>query len=211
MTGCVSTKIVPVDSKSLVSLQGATTAASQREKPSFSAMTAGKAMFGMIGAAAMISQGNSIVKENGIEDPAAYIGEKLLADLASANSLQVVKRKDVVASGTDVAKLSKQYADVGLLVDVQTINWSFAYFPTDWTHYRVIYSAKFRLIDTKRAKIIADGFCARIPDDSPEAPTGDQLLENNAARLKQELQTAADHCVNEFRTKVLLMQGAQKA
>ena len=69
--GCVSTKIVPLQQARMASLQGKTLTVAKREKPSFGAMTAGKAAFGMIGAAAMIAKGNSIVQENNIEDPAS--------------------------------------------------------------------------------------------------------------------------------------------
>ena len=90
-----------------------------------------------------------------------------------------------------------------LLLDVQTINWSWIYYPASWGHYKVIYSAKLRLIDTKHSRLIADGFCARIPDQPADsAPTREELLNNKAERFKQELATAADYCVQQFRTKV---------
>ena len=79
LSGCVSTKIVPLKQDLVADLQGGSIVTTRRAKPDFSAMTAGKAMFGLIGAAAMISSGNSIVAENEIEDPARYIGEKLVA------------------------------------------------------------------------------------------------------------------------------------
>ena len=202
LCGCVSTKIVPVDRTVLSGFHGGSVTLSHREKPSFSAGTAGKATFALIGAAAMISAGNAIVRDNDIADPAVYIGQTLAADLATDNALTPVD--STYATDTrDVSQLAKQYASANLLLDVETINWSFIYFPTNWTHYRVIYSAKLRLIDTRQAKLIADGFCSRVPEEMPDAPTHDELLRNNAARLKQELKIAADRCVSEFRSKVL--------
>ena len=59
---------------------------------------------------------------------------------------------------------------------VRTVNWSFAYFPTDWNSYRVIYSAKLRLTDTRNRKVLAEGFCARIPEKSDSAPGYEELL-----------------------------------
>jgi hypothetical protein len=47
------------------------------DRPDFAAMTAGKAMFGMVGAFAMISAGNKVIRENNVEDPAHYIGSEL--------------------------------------------------------------------------------------------------------------------------------------
>jgi hypothetical protein len=203
LTGCVSTKNVPLETKQIATLQGGTMTVSQRAKPDFSAMTAGKATFGLIGAAAMISAGNKIVADNAIEDPANYIAQKLAADLAGAHALNVVDTGGVQADGGDVKKLAAQYAKADLLLDVQTVNWSFVYFPTDWNNYRVIYSTKLRLIDTKRSKLLAEGFCARVPDQSPQSPTHDELLADGAARLKKELATHADYCVDELRRNVL--------
>jgi len=202
LSGCVSTKTVAVDHNVLAGFRGATIVVSQREKPTFAANTAGKAMFGLVGAAAAISSGKEIIRENDVADPAVYISQALLTDLVRDQGLSV---KDGAATNTvDVAQLAKQYSGADLLIDVQTINWSYWYFPTNWSHYRVIYSAKLRLIDTKHAKLIADSFCARVPEETPDAPTREELLDNHAAGLKKQLAIAADFCVQEFRTKALL-------
>jgi hypothetical protein len=191
LAGCVSTKNVPLQQARMASLQGKTLTVVKREKPSFTAMTAGKAAFGLIGAAAMVAKGNSIVQENNVEDPAGYIAKELAGDLAAVYSMTIVP----VEGGAD------------LLLDVRTVNWSFAYFPTDWNSYRVIYSTKLKLTD-KSGKVLAEGFCARIPEKSDGAPGYEELMADQAARLKQELKAGADQCIGEFRTKVLRSAGA---
>ena len=203
LTSCVSTKIVPIQQDRMANLQGSTITVSTREKPSFGAMTAGKATFGLLGAAAMISAGNEIVKKNAIEDPAVSIARELADSFASANAMTVVPTEGVLAKSTNPAELARQYSAADILLDVQTVNWSFAYFPTDWNNYRVIYSAKARLIDTRTRKVLAEGFCSRVPEKTDDAPSHEELLANQAARLKQELEAAAQHCVSEFRSKVL--------
>jgi hypothetical protein len=117
--------------------------------------------------------------------------------------MTVVPADGVLARSTNPAELARQYSGADLLLDVQTVNWGFAYFPTDWNNYRVIYSAKARLIDTKTRKVLAEGFCSRVPEKTDDAPSHEELLANQAARLKQELEAAADHCISEFRAKVL--------
>ena len=203
LAGCVSTKNVPLRQERLASLNGGTITVTTREKPSFTATTAGKASFGLIGAAAMVSAGNNIVQKNAIEDPAGAIARELAEGFASANGLTVVPASGGIARSANPAELSRQYTGADLLLDVQTTNWGFAYFPTDWNNYRVIYHAKERLIDTKTRKTLAEGFCSRIPEKSDDAPSHDELLADQAARLKQELDAAADYCVSEFRTKML--------
>jgi hypothetical protein len=211
LSGCVSTKIVPVKEKDLAGLQGGTVTTSSREKPAFSAMTAGKAMFGAIGGAAMVVAGNKIVEENNVEDPANYIAQELVKGFADVNALTLIGSDGVIASGTKPAELAKQYSRASVLLDVQTINWSFVYFPTDWNSYRVIYSAKMRLIDTKKGKLLAEGFCSRVPEKADNAPSHEQLLADQAAGLKKELAIAADHCITTFRNEVLMQSGVRTA
>jgi hypothetical protein len=191
LSGCVSTKIVPLQPAGTASLQGKTLTVMKREKPSFAAMTAGKVAFGLIGATAMIVKGNRIINENNIEDPAVYIAEKLAGDLANAHAMTLVP----AGSGADI------------LLDVQTVNWSFVYFSTDWNSYRVVYVGKLRLIDNQSRRTLAEGVCARAPAKSDSSPGYDELMANQAARLKQELTAGADHCIAEFRSKVLESPG----
>ena len=175
LAGCVSTKNVPLKKETFATYQGRSIAVSTREKPAFSAMTAGKAMFGAIGGAAMIIAGNKIVNDNEVEDPAGIISAKLLESVSAGHELKHVPTA-VLAKGTGVAELAGQYSSADILLDVQTVNWTIAYFPTDWNSYRVIYSAKVRLIDTHKSKILAESFCARIPENSETAPSYDDLL-----------------------------------
>jgi hypothetical protein len=205
-SACVSTKNAKADIATLKAGDYRTYTVSNREKPSFSAMTAGKAAIGgLIGAAAMIAAGNNIVRENEVPDPAVYIGQMLSDTLARNLELQPAQTQGKVAKTGKPGELAKLYANSGLLIDVQTINWSFVYFPTDWNNYRVIYSAKLRLIDTRNGKLLGEGFCSSVPEDKTNAPTRDQLLADKAAVLKSELQKAAEHCVKQFHTNVLGM------
>jgi hypothetical protein len=209
LTGCVSTNTVPLagrdgGSGAVVAMAGRTIAPVSRATPDFAAMTAGKATLGLIGTAAMISTGNDIVQKNGVADPAVAIRDALLAEFAARQGLSVTAAggSPIGAMTTDVKKIIAGSPKADLLLDAQTINWSFAYFPADWNSYRVIYSVKVRLIDTQAGKTIAEGFCQRFPDKTPDAPSRDQLLENQAARLKEQLNVHGGQCLTELQAKV---------
>lgn len=167
-------------------------------------MTAGKAGFGVFGVPAMIGAGNEIVQKNGIEDPAIAIRDSLVRDFANQKGLQVVPAipSPIPATTTDVKRIVKESAKADLLLDVQTVGWQFTYFPTDWNSYRVNYSVKVRLIDTAANKTIAEGFCVRIPEKTADAPSRDQLLENSAALLKEQLRIHGGQCLTELQAKV---------
>lgn len=203
LSGCVSTKNVKADVAALRNSAPTTITLTARKRPDFAAMTAGKAMFGMVGAMAMISAGNTIIEENDVEDPADYIAMELATNLSASLGTQTVDNGGTLADTVKPAALAKLYPNADLLLDVQTINWSFVYFPADWNSYRVIYSAKLRLIDTRTGKLRAEGFCSRVPENSDDAPSREELLADRAARLKGELRVAADHCIGEFKAKVL--------
>jgi hypothetical protein len=203
VSGCASVNIQPIDIKSVAALKNQSLSHTKREKPSFAAMTPGKAVFGLIGAAVMISEGNKIIEENGVPDPANSIaiglakalGEKYGTKFSGNTVLVTTDEAERIA---DASKASAKF-----VLDVATINWSFIYFPTSWARYRVIYTARARLIDTEAKKVVAEGFCKRIPESDANAPTYDELVANSAAGLKSELSLATEECINSFRKEML--------
>ncbi|EJL85582.1 hypothetical protein PMI16_03439 [Herbaspirillum sp. CF444] len=166
-----------------------------RDKPNFVAMTAGKAAFALLGTFAMISEGNQIVEKNQVSDPADSIASALTSTLSERYGAHAVSAP-IAVNSEDTGQISASAKDrARYIVDVQTVGWGFGYFPTDWTHYRVFYNAKARLIDAQNKSLIAEGFCKRFPTESEGAPTYDELMANEATLLKAKLSTAMTECV----------------
>ncbi|SEA11529.1 hypothetical protein [Microbulbifer marinus] len=207
MAGCAGTKTIPLSADTAPLMEGRMmSGAFADEKPGFAAMTADKAMFGALGAVAMISAGNKIIEENGVEDPASYIYESLAPVLAEQYSLRLLDDNSIRTSSVKPADLADNVNDARLLLDVRTIGWNMGYFPTVWNRYRVGYSAKLRLIDTSTQEVLAESVCSKMStDESESAPTYDELMADQAALLKSQLLSAADHCVNEFKTNTLML------
>ena len=203
VTGCVSVKHTPLTIAGSEALQNASVTKTHYPTPDFTAMTAGKASFALVGAAAMISAGNKIVKENNIPDPAVTIGEGLLKRMVESRHVAVVPAKQNLVQKDDVKTLVANNKHADYLLDIKTINWMFSYYPTDWTHYRVIYNARLRLIDTKAGKVIAETMCQTVQGDDKNPPTHDQLLDNNASLLKDYLTKGAIQCVDVLAKDVL--------
>lgn len=204
-TGCVSVKHAPLTKAASESLQDASITTTRYPTPDFSAMTAGKASFALVGAAAMISAGNKIVKENNIPDPAIAITEGLIKKLEASRNSKVLPNTGNPVKKDDVKSLVAGHKGADYLLDVKTINWMFSYYPTDWTHYRVIYNARLRLIDTRTSKVIAETMCQTVQGDDNNPPTHDQLLENNASLLKDYLSKGASQCVDVLAKDVLML------
>lgn len=203
ISGCASINKLPIAPTTTAEIKGQAIAQTKRPLPDFSAMTAGKAAFALIGAALMISEGNSIIANNKISDPADAIASSLVTVLEDAHGAKSTEQRVMVDSDDVIQITTAANGAAPFVVDVQTINWSLAYFPTDWTHYRVIYSAKARLINTSTRATVAEGFCQRVPESNIGAPTYDELTANEAALLKQELSQAATECLRTLKAEML--------
>lgn len=195
LVGCTTLAVKPVSQASLTSMAGQTVTQTTRKMPDFASMTAGKAVFGALGALAMISEGNEIVKTNGLSDPADAISAALLSTLEKHKGLRnagrlVMVSTDDPAEIADQTKVASRFA-----LDVQTIRWELAYFSTDWTHYTVRYIAKARLIDTTSKSVVAEGYCRlQSPKSNVSAPTFDELTGSGALGIKRELSRVVAQC-----------------
>lgn len=203
VSGCATTQNIPMDPAAGMALKGQSVAVTARaEKPSFSAMTAGKAAFALIGAALMIKEGNSIINDNEVPDPAVAIREALAKHLAETRDMRVAPALNVNTEDAQQLAVAAN-GSAKYVLDVQTVGWMFGYFPTDWTHYRVMHTAQARLIDADSKKVIAAGSCARIPETNANAPTYDELINNKAAGLKKELAIATEECIANLKKSML--------
>jgi hypothetical protein len=207
ISGCVSIKHIPIEQSAISKIKGKEVIVVKRPIPNFAAMTPGKAAFGGIGLAFMVSAGNSLIQENGISDPAYEIAEELARSMEAKYGTKYAGIGSNIISDDEVASVVAAYKTVPLALDVKTLRWDFIYFPTSWSKYRVHYYARLRLIDTSMSNVIAEGDCSSItPEKTDDAPTYDELVGNGAIRLVAELKKAARYCVQEFSSKYLGMQ-----
>lgn len=210
LSSCVSTKIIPLQKDDSVAMSNKKITVVHNNKPNFSAMTYGNMMLsmftgGIIGSIKMIRDGNKIINENSVADPAYAISSNLIEALK--RDYRVTISDEQVAKDTDVSssKISREYKNSSdYVLDVKTINWFFGYLPMRVSDYRVIYSSKLRVIDVSSERVIAEGFCAKIPDgkDQKEIYSYDALLADGAKNLKEELNKAASYCSSLFIEKV---------
>lgn len=203
-TGCVSVKHRVIDADARAALSGRSLVVTRHETPDFSAMTAGKAGFGLIGAAAMISAGNTIVRENAIPDPAVGIADALAERLVAAHAMQR-QASDAVVDGTKPAELLATYPQGDYVLDVRTLNWGFVYYPSKWDRYRVPYSAQLRLIDRRTGAVVAETGCASMQGDDANPPSKDELLADEAALLKTYMANIVTACSDVFAREVLAL------
>ncbi|HEY1181930.1 MAG TPA: hypothetical protein VGE56_06485 [Rhodocyclaceae bacterium] len=203
-SACATVEHKPMTKEASEALRERSLIQSQYEKADFVAFTAGKAAFAMLGAVAAISEGNEIVTENDIADPAIAISKGLADKLTSTRSVKTVSSQ-IVAKSDSLDDLVKTYIGADYILDIKTFGWMFLYYPTDWSHYKVQYSARLRLIDTSTKQVIAETMCQTVQGDDKNPPTKDQLLENKASLLKSYLSKATDGCIEVLSKDVLML------
>jgi hypothetical protein len=198
VSGCTTINKQALAPTSSTLLQNQTVTQTVRKKPDFSSFTVGNATFGLVGALAAISEGNSLIAAKRVDDPADAIAAGISQALAANHGARVVSPR-IAVDGDDpkqIATAAKGKAR--FVVDVQTYNWSLIYFPTDWTHYRVIYNAKARLIDVETSAVVAEGGCKNMAETNANAPTYIELTGDDAALLKKQLGQYAGACIRSL-------------
>jgi hypothetical protein len=203
LSACATVNHIPLSPEASAQLKGKNLTTTRYATPDFSAFTAGKAAFALLGAAAMIAEGNEIVRTNSIEDPALKITQGLVEKLAVSRGMTLIPNQDKTAAGDDISVLLSTYPKSNYLLDIKTLGWMFNYYPADWAHYRVTYGARLRLIDSSTKKVVAETSCQSVQGDDKNPPTKDQLLDNKAALLKEYLGKAASACVEVLSKEVL--------
>jgi hypothetical protein len=206
LTGCVSTATKAIDAQAVTAVRNQTVVRTARDMPDFGELTPAKATFGMIGAAFTISEGNKTVANNKIADPAIAIADALLGAMQSSHGTQIVA-SPVRIDAEDPARIAElAKGKARYVLDVRTLMWQMMYFPTDWTHYQVMYTAKARLIDVDAKTVVAEAFCKQLPESNANAPTFDEMLALNAARLKAVNAAYAQACASKLGRDMLGMQ-----
>lgn len=198
LTACASTTNVPVSHATLQYLRGKSVVLIQRETPGFVAMTSGKGMFAVAGVGAAVAEGNKMVEQNNIVDPAMRISRALGNGLSAEYGVQL-EGETSMAKDDDVAALVILAGDNDYALDVVTNGWTYIYDGFNFGDYYVGYSSKLRLIDVHTGQVVSSAFCGYDAKKAGKpAVSHDTLLAEDAAYIKSELADATQQCVREF-------------
>ncbi|HUO99483.1 MAG TPA: hypothetical protein VMU01_12500 [Rhizomicrobium sp.] len=194
LCGCASEPKPPVVTTAYEGLPLVT--ASHPRPPDFSAVTWTRTMMmnAPAGGREEVAEGNDLVAEFGVPDPARAISAALASALSS--SLKTVPA-DASADGS------------GLVLDVVTDGWAFTYIGSDPAHYQVKYMGRARLLHAADNGEIAAVPC-RWESNLKDAPTYDDLLAGRGALLKDMLASAAADCAVAYHKQLLLAPALQQ-
>ena len=196
--GCAGTGSKTVNDSILSSLQGKTLSLIIHEAPDFLAITPEKNMLNQAGFNAAVTDGNQLVQERGIYDPAGELSRRLAeaihADYGLVYDADLVKK----SRARDTKALVRLANRRDYALSVETSGWLFTH-NIKHKNYHVKYYATARLIDVGQSRVIWKNSCEydSLAVGNPLV-SYQQLLEDDAAYLKQSLDEASEICANYF-------------
>lgn len=194
LSGCISVPKSGVGTADARSWRGKTVVLTDRPRAGFLAQTPAKAMFAVVGTVAAVSAGDSIVKENGIEDPAPRIAREILAAAQQRYGVVPASIAPIKIDSTDPKALAKAAQGADLIIDVQLTMQLLSYFPTGWNHYWVSEGFVLRVIDVHTGALLGGGSCGKSSNKDGDPPTYGQMLDSHAELLKTMLSKQTDAC-----------------
>lgn len=208
LSACAAPRTQTIDAQSLAAVRNQSIVVTVREVPTFTSQTTTNVPFGLIGTAMAISEGKEIIADNQVADPADAIAAGLAGALQERYGAQTQSRPVRISDDDASAIAAAAKGKARYVVDVRTTFWMLGYFPTDWTHYRVVYSASARLLDADSGRVLAEGVCKFLPESNQGAPRYDDLLANSAQQLKTTLAGYAASCIASLKHDMLALEGA---
>jgi len=188
-------KPIPLPEAAGAAMSGKTVVVTRHEKPSFVAFTPGKAMFAMIGAAAMISAGNKIVRENEVTDPTDIIESELVPAVARHYGFTVKPGPAPVIAANKPKDILAAQADGDYVLDLQSTGWQLAYYPVPVGRYWTSYAVRVQLVERATGKVLSDASCLANNHKHATPPTYDALLADKAQLLKDAQASHGWSCV----------------
>jgi len=197
-TTCSATakdKMIPLAEADVLALKDKTIALTVHERPSFVAMTAGKAGFGLLGVAAMASAGNKLIDENHVADPVEIVRTNLAAGLQNAYGAKLQPTDTTITEAKKPKEIAATHPEADYVLDVRSAGWNYAYYPAKWGSYWIGYSVQVQLVDTKTDRQVSNMACGANTRQSPKAPSREQLHANGAQLLKDVTASLGWICV----------------
>lgn len=161
-------------------------------------MTAGKAMFGLIGIGAMFKAGNDFVEQNQIPDPAIIAREQFANMLRDQFGMVPMAVDTTVTKPVKPAELVKVHPDSDYILSVMHIGSMYAYYPGKWDGYWVGNSLGVQLIHTASGKVVSRGNCTASTHKNPVRPSLEQLSADRAQLTKDILASLAWKCSRQL-------------
>jgi len=166
----------------------------------------GSVLAGPIGGLAAGGPGSAIEKQlverHRLVDPAAEVGRALTGAFARRHRLEVKPSREIDS------RPARKFFRADLVLDVTTESWALEELgasPSTGKRFRLLYRARLEVYDTRSQQTLTSGVCLAPTLKPAAAPTWNQLEEDDAKILKDELTYAANYCLRHFGRRVLFV------
>lgn len=197
-TACASTPASRLSEAERSALAGRSVVFEQKTPVHFSLVSSsGTVLAGLLGpfsagiyAAKAGHAGDMLVKRDSLTDPSTVIAPALLSDLQQWYAMTAPSSEG-----------SAPIADYALSIDVT--NWSTMYLPGRMSQYGVMLVVNAQIKSVKTLRTFRSAKCVIRPRNAPDAPTLAELLENDGARLRVEIDYANHACLDALGQSLL--------
>jgi hypothetical protein len=147
--------------------------------------------------------GAKLRQQYGLEDPVRWLGPQIAKDFAEWRGGVFVSEPIVVADGQKTIDVAAA-AGLRYVVDAPTAYWTVEYSRAHWSRYSVNYGGYLWISDVKLRRPLTNTSCdSGGPPDTPDSPSHERLLADNAALLKSLTLDAARTCYEKYRAALL--------
>jgi hypothetical protein len=182
---------------------GKTVVVTARPQARFMSYSRVKMAFGLLGIGAAAVQGQEILEQNGVENPAPRLANALFEAARDRYGVATAALAPLSLHSDDPATIARAGHGADLVFDVQQTSGSVEPLLTQTGRYFVTSDLRFRIIDAASGHVLGDATCVRTTQLDPDLPTRDELLAEHAARLKAILGAQRDFCLEFFKVQVL--------
>ena len=190
-------------------LKGKTVAVVLHERESYTWMTPGKVMFGLLGVAAMIKAGNDFVAENQIPDPTALMRDQLATALRDRFGAQPASPDTTTTKAHKPAELAKLHPETDYVLSVKHNGTMSSYYPGNFGRYWIANSFLVQLVDTKSGRELTHATCFASIYKNPVRPSNEQLRANQAQLAKDILASLTWRCARQVSIDALKLAPEQ--
>lgn len=167
------------------------------DSPNFYADTSRRRFYGIAGVIAMAVEGNRIVRELAIDDPALHIASELRTRLHNPAASIAAPMKVGLMRAPDDARSAAKTAPARpheFRLKVRTVTWDFRPWRNDDRQLVIVYAARIELENVRTGEILGSERCEQRRSPLGEV-TVERLLADDGKVLREELAAAGRQCL----------------
>lgn len=203
LAGCTTISTTPMSDAVASQLRGQGVAIVTLPPSTFSVVLTHAVALGPLGIPEMVAEGERVLKDDHIVDPADAVATALGDAMAGRRGAVILAPHAASARDEPAAIVAAGAPGARYVLAVATVSWGVGNLPMPRSNYFVSYVARARLIDARTKQVVAEAGCMQPPDGSEFNGAYADLAADNGRLLKTELAARADRCIHFLQRDLL--------